>query len=81
MKNEGYNGWTNRATWLVAIHFNPETRGDVETAKQWLEEEAEKLNSFFSDLVDLNEINWRELEETVQDDEEETDEEETDEAE
>ncbi len=33
-----YNGWTNRATWLVNVWFNPESKADVQSAREQLEE-------------------------------------------
>ena len=38
LHNNGYNGWTNRETWLVNVWFNPESRTDVELAREALEE-------------------------------------------
>ncbi|MHA1432931.1 MAG: DUF7249 family protein [Candidatus Heimdallarchaeota archaeon] len=68
MENENtYNGWTNRATWLVNIHFNPENQGDLDFAKETIEEAEENLeNAFLKDFIDLSEINWEELEEALE---------------
>jgi len=67
MENNTYNGWTNRATWLVNLHFNPETKEDLDTAKSYIEEAEENLeDAFLKDFIDLSEINWEELEETLE---------------
>lgn len=68
-----YNGWSSRETWLVNVHFNPETKSDIEWAKDQVEEWYDSLNSFMQDMVDLSLIDWEELAASM---EEETDEEE-----
>ena len=58
-----YNGWTNRATWLINIWFNPETREDVITARETFEEAVSELydkHGFLADFIDTD-INWDEL--------------------
>lgn len=57
-----YNGWTNHATWLVNVWFNPESKSDVEMAKACIEEAEEELPDFLRDFLCTNEINWEELE-------------------
>jgi hypothetical protein len=61
MNDQTYNGWTNRETWLVNIHFEPTNKADLDNAKEFLEEQAENLLPFFRDFVDLSLINWEEL--------------------
>ena len=56
-----YNGWTNRATWLINVWFNPENRGDVEDARSAIEEAEENLPNFMRDFVCTSQINWGEL--------------------
>ncbi len=59
-----YNGWTNRATWLINVWFEPESRGQVQMAREEFEEAVSELastNAWLSDFVDTD-INWRELE-------------------
>lgn len=73
-----YNGWTNRATWLVSVWFNPESKDDVESAKYCIEEAEENIPDFLKDFLCTDEINWDELESHFED-EEETDEDEEDE--
>ncbi len=60
MSNNTYNGWTNRATWLVNIWFNPECKEDVYMAQQTLEDAIDELPDFLKDFVDTD-INWDEL--------------------
>jgi hypothetical protein len=65
----GYNGWTNRETWLVNVWFNPETVDDIEAIKDQIEAvEASiggQFGGFFSDLLGSHNINWRELAENI----------------
>ena len=61
MNDRTYNGWTNRATWLVNVWFNPETREDVESARYAIEEAEESIPDFMRDFLCTSEINWAEL--------------------
>lgn len=70
MPNNTYNGWTNRETWLVNVWFNPECAGDVLWAQEQVEEEYEKLPPFMRDFINLDAINWLELQEHFEDEEE-----------
>jgi capsid portal protein len=63
MTDRTYNGWTNRATWLVNVWFNPESRADVESAKYTLEEAEEAIPDYLRDFLCTDEINWDELSE------------------
>ena len=73
MSDNTYNGWTNRATWLVMVWFNPVTRADVEEAQSTIWEAADNIPDFMRDFLCTNEINWGELlkycEENEEDDE------------
>lgn len=63
MSEPTYNGWTNRATWLVNVWGNPESREDVRMLKQDLEDQYDEMpNGILKDILDLSEINWEELE-------------------
>ena len=66
-----YNGWINRETWLVGLWFAPETNADVDYLEEHLWEEYEKLPDFFKDCVDMNGIDWKEIREALDDEEEE----------
>jgi len=61
------NGWTNRETWLVNVHFGDywENAGDVNGTKEYLEtawENAEvEGKRFFDDYISLKLVNWDEL--------------------
>ena len=73
MSDNTYNGWTNRATWLVMVWFNPVTRADVEEAQSTIWEAADNIPDFMRDFLCTDEINWDELlkycEENEEDDE------------
>lgn len=73
MSQNTYNGWTNRATWLVNVWFNPECKDDVYMAQSTLEEAIDDLPDFLKDFIDAD-VNWDELLEHF--DEDEADEEE-----
>lgn len=60
MSDGTYNGWTNRATWLVNLWFNPESKADVEMARETLEEAIQAAPPFLRDFID-DDINWEEL--------------------
>ena len=63
------NGWTNRATWLVNLWYNPETKSDIAFLEETLEEDfndmmEEKFGTlahFYTDLIDFTTIDWRQL--------------------
>lgn len=69
--NTEYNGWTNRETWCIQVHCNPETKEDVEGIREILEEDIDRLYEFLQsnnmllvlDLLDIDtrNINWNEL--------------------
>lgn len=67
MSHSTYNGWTNRATWLVNIWFNPESFDDVQTARAVIEEAEDSLPPFMKDFLCTDEINWSELESHFED--------------
>lgn len=70
-----YNGWTNRATWLVNVWGNPESRQEVESLRYHIEEEYDNMpDGILKDMIDINEINWDELLEHFEDEEEEEEE-------
>ena len=59
--NNTYNGWTNRATWLVSVWFNPESAADVESARETLEDAEANVPDYLRDFLCLDEVNWNEL--------------------
>lgn len=61
MSDNRYNGWTNRETWLINIHFNPECVADVDAAEAYIEDWYEGLDALTKDFVDVGCINWDEL--------------------
>ncbi len=72
-----YNGWTNRETWLVNVWFNPESKEDVQYAKDVLEEQYDAIpNGVLKDMLNIGAINWDELESCFDDEESDENEEE-----
>ena len=70
-----YNGWTNRETWLVNVWFNPESKDDVEFAKDMLEEQYDNIpDGPLKDMIDIGLINWNELMDCFEEEEEEEEE-------
>jgi hypothetical protein len=58
----GYNGWTNRATWLVNVWGNPESREDVDFLRDMIQQQYDALpDGILKDMLDLSEIKWGEL--------------------
>jgi len=64
---DGYNGWSNRETWLVNLWYNPETKSDIDYIEETLESDLiDKLGSasnIYMDFINFNLINWDELRE------------------
>lgn len=69
-----YNGWSNRETWLVNVWFNPESRDDVQAAKDAIESSYDELPDFMRDFVSIDLIDWDELNEHFDDELENDDE-------
>ena len=70
LHNNGYNGWSNRETWLVNVWFNPESRTDVELAREALEEQYNSMpDGPLKDMVSLSEVDWDELLDHFEEDE------------
>tara|TARA_R110000751_G_scaffold73678_3_gene148957 strand:- start:4167 stop:4400 length:234 start_codon:yes stop_codon:yes gene_type:complete len=73
-----YNGWTNRETWLVGLWFNPETKRDIDYLEETLEAEfltimetvTGSTANIYVDMIDFHCINWDELREAQEDEEE-----------
>ena len=62
MAGNTYNGWSNRETWLVNVWFNPESRADVEFAREYIEEQYDNIPSgALKDMCNIECINWEEL--------------------
>jgi hypothetical protein len=75
MSDNKYNGWSNRETWLVNIHLNPESVNDMDYIKDQVQEWYDSLNPFMQDMVDIDCIDWDELEQAMDDYEQEDEEE------
>lgn len=75
MRNDTYNGWTNRETWLVNIWFNPETKADIQSAREMLEEQYDSMSEgALKDMLCLDAVNWQELEDAMEEEEEQEEE-------
>lgn len=67
-----YNGWSNRETWLVNVWFNPESKEDVQSAKEILEEQHGAMeNGVLKDMLSIASIDWNQLESYFDDEENE----------
>lgn len=62
------NGWSNRETWLVVVHFSDIVADGLswDSVKEMIEEEWSKITDagigvFFCDYVSLALINWDEI--------------------
>lgn len=64
-----YNGWRNRETWLVNVWFNPERASDLDSIKEQMENDYDNLPDYMKDFVDLEAIDWDELRDALDDDE------------
>lgn len=62
-----YNGWTNRETWLVKVWFNPETKSDIDFARESIEQDVNNLPDYLKDFINVESIDWVQLYEHVQD--------------
>ena len=69
MTDRTYNGWTNRATWLVNVWFSPKTRADVELVREIIEDAEYNLPDFMRDFLCTREINWDEIMNSCDDEE------------
>lgn len=65
-----YNGWSNRATWLINVWFEPQSRADVEFARERFETALDELPDFLLDFVNQD-IDWDELMKHFEEEEEE----------
>ena len=69
--SNNYNGWTNHATWIVNVWFNPESKADVQMAREQLDEQHDELtNGPLKDMCYLSDVNWDELESHFDDEDE-----------
>jgi hypothetical protein len=62
-----YNGWTNRETWLINIWYNPESKNDVDYAREDFEAKLDDLEPMLKDFIDDGVINWDDLKEVFED--------------
>lgn len=52
-----FNGWRNRATWVISAHFNPETLEDLDRVLEIFEQTVGELPPWLLDLID-DDIDW-----------------------
>lgn len=64
----GYNGWSNRETWLVNLWFghNWETVEDVQMCQEYIDDEIANLPTWIQDFIDHSAIDWDELNNSVE---------------
>ena len=66
-----YNGWTNRETWVINLHFGEYFQEVANDGQQLLADYMEEtlwemledatIPPVFLDLIDLGVVNWHEL--------------------
>ena len=66
-----YNGWTNRETWVINLHFGEyfqevandgqQLLADYMEGTLWEMLEEANIPPVFLDLIDLGVVNWHEL--------------------
>ncbi len=72
-----YNGWTNRNTWLINLHFGDSIREEMEDDASTTSENIQDFimdilgntalnsDSIIRDFIDFDAINWQEIYETI----------------
>lgn len=70
----GYNGWSNFETWSIFVYFTPESKNDVDFAKDCVEEAFTDLPGFLRPFVDASRIDWDAIYASVEQDGDEQDE-------
>ena len=80
MTKTDYNGWTNRETWVINLwlgdYFQDVADEGQQLVADYIEEtvwdmlEEANIPDMFKDMIDLNAVNWRELEQHYVTDEE-----------
>jgi len=73
-----YNGWTNRETWVINLHFGEYFQDVANDGQQLLADymegtlwemlEEANIPPVFLDLIDLGVVNWHELAEAYNED-------------
>ena len=80
MTKTDYNGWTNRETWVINLWLGDYFQDVADEGQQlmadYIEEtvwdmlEEANVPDMFKDMIDLNAVDWRELEQHYVTDEE-----------
>jgi len=71
MSNSGYNGWSNRETWLINLWFSPVSVADVDCAQEQFEDAIDNCPDFLHYFINGDRIDWDELRSNMEEEEEE----------
>ena len=67
MTDTRYSGWTNRATWLIRIWYEPQDEAELDYIESAINEQYDSMpEGALKDMCGIDEINWDELRESIE---------------